>query len=107
SWEIAGLGVGSLFLSQVSVALSNLIGLTTLFGLTAPATHRNAVRGGFRVISEIGINGRFYYPKEDLTATAVITDELNTLPFAIDEVRNNILSFRANPKQIFQIPNKA
>lgn len=107
SWEIAGLGVGSLFLSQVSVALSSLIGLTTLFGLTAPPTHRNAVRGGFRVITEIGINGRFYYPKEDLTATAVITDELQTLPLAIDEVRNNIFSFKAAPKQIFKIPNKA
>lgn len=107
SWEVAGLGIGSYFLSQVSVALSSMIGLTTLFGLTAPATYRNAVRGGFRVISEIGINGKFYYPKEDLTATAVITDELETLPTAIDEVREHIQSFRKNPKQSFKIPNKA
>lgn len=106
SWEIAGLGIGSYFLSQVGLAVSSSIGLTTLFGLTAPATYRNAVRGGFRVITEIGINGRFYYPKEDLTATAVLTDELETLPTAVEEVRNHVHSFRKNPRQSFQIPNK-
>ena len=106
SWEVAGLGIGSYFLSQVGLAVSSAIGLTTLFGLTAPATYRNAVRGGFRVIKEIGINGRFYYPKEDLTATAVLTDELETLPTAVEEVRNHVQSFRKNPKQSFQIPNK-
>lgn len=106
SWEVAGLGIGSYFLSQVSLAVSSNIGLTSLFGLTAPATYRNAVRGGFRVIKEIGINGRFYYPKEDLTATAVITDELETLSTALDEVRNHVFSFRKDPKQSFEIPNK-
>lgn len=107
SWEVAGLGIGSYFLSQVGLAVSSNIGLTSLFGLTAPATYRNAVRGGFRVIREIGIDGKFYYPKEDLTATAVITDELETLPTALDEVRDHVRSFRENPKQSFQIPNKA
>lgn len=106
SWEVAGLGIGSYFLSQVSLAVSSTIGLTSLFGLTAPATYRNAVRGGFRVIREIGVNGKFYYPKEDLTATAVITDDLETLSTALDEVRNHVRSFRQNPKQSFQIPNK-
>ena len=63
------------------LAYADLINLDTLFGLCAPATYRNSIRGGFRVISEIGINGKFYYPKEDLTATSILVDDIKNLPF--------------------------
>ncbi|MEQ7800570.1 hypothetical protein ABDJ41_12255 [Pedobacter sp. ASV1-7] len=106
SWEIAGLGIGSWVLSQITVALSSLIGLQSLFGLTAPATYRNAVRGGFRVVKEIGINGKFYYPKEDLTATVVLNDELDTLPTATQESHDFVMALRKEPKQIVTMPNK-
>ena len=106
SWEIAGLGVGSWVLSQITVALSSLVGLQSLFGLTAPATYRNAVRGGFRVVKEIGINGKFYYPKEDLTATVVLNDELDTLPTATPESHDFVMALRKEPKQIVAMPNK-
>ncbi len=107
SWEIAGLGVGSWVLSQITVALSSLIGLQSLFGLTAPATYRNAVRGGFRVVKEIGINGKFYYPKEDLTATVVLNDELDTLPTATQDSHDFVMALRKQPKQTIAMPNKA
>jgi hypothetical protein len=107
SWEIAGLGVGSWVLSQITVALSSLVGLQSLFGLTAPATYRNAVRGGFRVVKEIGINGKFYYPKEDLTATVVLNDELDTLPTATPESHDFVMALRKEPKQTIAMPNKA
>lgn len=106
SWEIAGLGVGSWVLSQITVALSSLIGLQSLFGLTAPATYRNAVRGGFRVVKEIGINGKFYYPKEDLTATVVLNDELDTLPTATQESHDFVMALRKDPIQTIPMPNK-
>lgn len=106
SWEIAGLGVGSWVLSQITVALSSLIGLQSLFGLTAPATYRNAVRGGFRVVKEIGINGKFYYPKEDLTATVVLNDELDTLPTATQESHDFVMALRKDPIQTIAMPNK-
>ncbi|MFA4868285.1 MAG: hypothetical protein WC623_08815 [Pedobacter sp.] len=106
SWEIAGLGIGSWVLSQITVALSSLIGLQSLFGLTAPATYRNAVRGGFRVVKEIGINGKFYYPKEDLTATVVLNDELDTLPTATQESHDFVMALRKDPKQTVTLPNK-
>ena len=106
SWEIAGLGVGSWILSQISVAVSSLIGLQSLFGLTAPATYRNAVRGGFRVVKEIGLNGKFYYPKEDLLATVVLNDELDTLPTATKESHDFVMALRKDPQQMLSIPNK-
>lgn len=97
SWEVAGLGIGSMQLSIASVALAGLINLETLFALCAPATYRNSVRGGFRVIREIGINGKFYYPKEDLTATAILIDDIEELPLTYDEVKADIMTLRNNP----------
>lgn len=97
SWEIAGLGIGSMQLSIASVAFAGLINLDTLFGLCAPATYRNSIRGGFRVINEIGINGKFYYPKEDLTATAILIDDVKNLPLTYDEVKKEIMNLRENP----------
>lgn len=106
SWEIAGLGIGSMQLSIACVAYAGLIKLNTLFGLCAPATYRNSIRGGFRVISEIGINGKFYYPKEDLTATAILIDDLENLQLTYDDVRQEIMDLRNNTRLVKQIPSK-
>lgn len=106
SWEIAGLGIGSMQLSIASVAFAGLIKLETLFGLCAPATYRNSIRGGFRVINEIGINGKFYYPKEDLTATSILIDDVENLPLTYEEVRNDIMNLRENPISTHQMASK-
>ncbi len=96
SWEIAGLGIGSMHLSTACVAYAGLINLTTLFGLCAPATYRNSIRGGFRVITEIGINGKFYYPKDDLTATSILIDDLKNLPLTHEPERSIAMSMRSD-----------
>ena len=96
SWEIAGLGIGSMQLGTACVAYSDLLGLTTLFGLCAPATYRNTLRGGFRVIKEIGNNGKFYYPKEDMTATALLIDDVKNLPITLEPERSIAMNMRAN-----------
>lgn len=97
SWDIAGLGIGSMHLSTACVAYADLIKLSTLFGLCAPATYRNSIRGGFRVINEIGINGKFYYPKEDLTATSILIDDVKNLPLTHEPERSIAMNMRANP----------
>lgn len=96
SWEIAGLGIGSMHLSTACVAFADMINLSTLFGLCAPATYRNSIRGGFRVITEIGINGKFYYPKEDLTATSILIDDVKNLPLTYEPERSIAMNMRAN-----------
>ena len=96
SWEIAGLGIGSMHLSTACVAFADLLNLSTLFGLCAPATYRNSIRGGFRVINEIGIDGKFYYPKEDLTATSILIDDVKNLPLTQEPERSIAMSMRAN-----------
>lgn len=94
SWEIAGLGVGSIYLGRIFIALAYRLGLKTLYGLCAPATYRNSLRVGFRVLSEIGINGKFYYPKEQLTATSLVIEDLENLPLAVEDERKEIFSLR-------------
>lgn len=99
SWEIAGMGIGSVFLGRISIAISTLLNLDTMFGLCAPATYRNSIRGGFRVINEIGINGKFYYPKENLTATALLIDDTHGLGNTHPDEIPNILQLREKKKQ--------
>lgn len=96
SWEIAGLGIGSIYLGRIFIAMAHRLGLKTLFGLCAPATYRNSLRVGFRVLTEIGINGKFYYPKEQLTATSLIIEDIQNLPLAVEEEKKEIFSLRDN-----------
>ena len=106
SWEIAGLGIGSMQLSTACVALAGLIDLKTLFGLCAPATYRNSIRGGFRVIKEIGINGKFYYPKEDLTATSILIDDLENLSLTHEDVKTEINKLKHHIVYTMKMPIK-
>ncbi|MDQ8004145.1 MAG: hypothetical protein REI64_05040 [Pedobacter sp.] len=94
SFEIAGLGIGSNHLSTACVAYAKFINLTTLFGLAAPATYRNVVRGGFQVVKELGNDGKFYYPKDDMTATVMFNHDIVNLPLTTEPEKTNILDMR-------------
>lgn len=96
SFEIAGLGIGSIHLSTACVAYSQFIGITTLFGLAAPATYRNVLRGGFQVVRELGNDGKFYYPKDDMTATVMFNHDIIGLPLTLEPQRSIILEMREN-----------
>ncbi|WP_256004451.1 hypothetical protein [Pedobacter deserti] len=96
SWEVAGLGIGSIFLGRTCVAITEQLKMKSLFALCAPATYRNCIRTGFRVIDTIGNKGKFYYPKEDLTATALIIDDVITLDNTFPEERGAIMELRNN-----------
>lgn len=100
SREIAGYGVGSIFLTRVGVAMSSQIGLESLFGLCAPYTVKMAESVGYEIEKGIGNNGTFYYPKLDLIATVLILRDLKHLSKADDKNKEAIMSLRQNLKTV-------
>lgn len=98
--EIAGYGIGSIYLGLIGVAITTQIpGLDYLMALCSPATLRNCLKVGFEIIRELGNNGTLYYPKEDLVATPLIIKDINSLPMASGPEREAIFNLRENPKQ--------
>ncbi|MDO3626722.1 hypothetical protein [Mucilaginibacter sp. BT774] len=94
SREIAGYGIGSIFLTRAAVAISTQIGLTSLFALCAQYTVAMAQSVGYHLENSVGNSGTFYYPKMDLLATAMLHEDIETLTTAQDEDRNAILKLR-------------
>lgn len=94
SREIAGYGIGSIFLTRAAVAISAQIGLQSLFALCAPYTVKMAESVGYRIETSIGNAGTFYYPKLDLLATTMILPDVATLALATPEERDAIVKIR-------------
>lgn len=99
SREVAGYGIGSIFLMRAGVAIIEHLGLGSFFAFASQATYQNSLHLGFKVIRNLGINGLFYYPKEDLIATALIIDDPKELKGATEEDRKRIFHLRENPVQ--------
>lgn len=99
SREIAGYGIGSIFLMRAGVSIVNQLRLHSLLAFASQATSHNSLRIGFQVVRSLGINGIFYYPKEDLIATVLIIEDPLQLPYAEENERETIMSFRQNPVQ--------
>jgi len=99
SREVAGLGIGSIYLGRVGVALAMRLKLNTLFALCAPATVKNCMRVGFLVEDRLGDHGGFFYPKEGLVATAVTLHDVATLNQAETDERAKIFDLYNNPIQ--------
>jgi hypothetical protein len=94
SREIAGYGIGSIFLTRAAVAISTQIGLKSLFALCAPYTVKMAQNVGYRIENGIGNDGTFYYPKLDLLATAMINEDIWGLDIADETDRAAIFKLR-------------
>ena len=99
SKEVAGFGIGSIFLGRIGVAITSQIGVDHLLALCSPPTLRQCLRIGFEIIRDLGNNGTFYYPKEGLIATAIIVNDLAGLPLAHEEERDRIFNLREQPVQ--------
>lgn len=69
SIELAGMGLGSEFLIQVSMAAMPLLGAKHLVALTSPVTRRWRKKHGWRLREDLGDEGFFVYPKDSLRAT--------------------------------------
>lgn len=99
SREIAGLGIGSTFLIRTAVCITSQLNLKTLFALCAPYSVGMALNTGFQIATFLGNNGTFYYPKEDLVATATVLPDINTLDIANPSEKTKIFLLRENLKQ--------
>jgi len=100
SREIAGLGIGSFFLTKAGVAICSQLEIGSLFGLAASYTIEMAQKVGFVIETSLGNNGTFYYPKEDFIATALLIKDPLTLLTADPIERENIFQLRNNPNQL-------
>jgi hypothetical protein len=96
SREIAGYGVGSIFLIRAAVAISYQIGIQSLFALCAPYTVKPVAAVGMQLESSIGQKGTFYYPKLDLIATTMLLKDVPELSVALEEEKNAIFKIREN-----------
>ncbi len=99
SREVAGLGIGSIYLGRVGVAVAKRLNLSTLFALCAPATVKNCMRVGFSIEDRLGDSGGFFYPKEGLVATAVTLHDVQELSKADENERERIFDLWKNPIQ--------
>lgn len=96
SREIAGYGVGSIFLTRAAVAISTQIGIKSLFALCAPYTVKMAESVGYQLEDSVGLNGTFYYPKLDLVATTMVLEDVKRLEKADEHEREAIFKIREN-----------
>jgi hypothetical protein len=99
SREVAGMGIGSVFLTRACVTISTQIKLQTLFALCAPYTIKMAENVGYHILETVGNKGTFYYPKLDLLATAMILEDVPVLSRGDKEEVDSIMALRAMPIQ--------
>lgn len=96
SREIAGYGIGSIFLIRTSAAISYQIGIQSLFALCAPYTIPPGTAVGMEIDKSVGNDGTFYYPKLDLIATTMVLKDVPTLIKAYEEDKIAIMKIREN-----------
>ncbi len=97
SLEVAGYGIGSIYLGRSAIAIASQLGISSLVGLCSPVTLSISKRTGFEVLTDLGDNGAFFYPKEGLIATSIIIRDLENLPHANPREREKIFELRKNP----------
>jgi len=96
------LGIGAIFMSKACLALTPKLGLSSLYALFAPTTVKLGLEMGYEILTEVGNNGTFYYPKLDLIATAMKLHDAVSLPKTSEEHRASIFEIRDNKRLIIQ-----
>jgi hypothetical protein len=99
SKEIAGYGIGSIYLIRIGVALSSFLNLKNLMAFCSPVIVRKAQSVGFEIITSLGEEGKFLYPKEGLVATIMEILDINNIPLAEEKEKEFIFNLRQNPVQ--------
>ena len=97
SREVTGMGIGSVILGRVTCALIGMLPIIKTFMLCAPVTVKMCASVGCVMVKELGNNGLFYYPKDDLIATAMVIPDPETIVHAEEQERNLIFNLRNNP----------
>lgn len=96
SREIAGYGIGSIFLIRAAAAISFQIGIQSLFALCAPYTIKPGECVGMELENSVGNEGTFFYPKLDLVATTMVLKDVPILSKAHGEDKTAIFKIREN-----------
>ncbi len=102
SKEVAGMGIGSHILSLVGVAVSYQLGIKSIFVLCAPSTIKVSKSMGTKIVTSLGKNGTFYYPKDNFIATVMKLDDVNDLSTADENIASKIIHLKNNPDCIYQ-----
>jgi hypothetical protein len=97
SRKVAGMGI-SVLLTRAGVAIATQINANTIFGICADFTLPMFKSVGYKVEESLGDHGKFYYPKEDFNANALIMDAVS-LKGASEYDKNLIFALRENTKQ--------
>lgn len=100
SKEVAGMGIGSLILCRVAVALMSQLPIDRVHVLCAPITTRMGKRVGAVIDTSLGNEGIFYYPKDDFIATAMIIKDVDVLSNAEARERDLMFELRKNFNQL-------
>ncbi len=99
SMEVAGLGIGSIFMARVGVVVAMQLPIDSIFFLCAPVTVRIGKRIGGIVETSLGDKGTFFYPKDDFVATSMIIKDIHNLSEAEEKERSRIFDLYNNPIQ--------
>ena len=97
SKKASGFGLATVFIMRAAVALSTKLEIGTLLAFCAQHTIDICKVKGFEVELSIGNKGTYYYPKEDLIATAMIIKDISTLNLANEFERKIIFELREKP----------
>ena len=106
SLEVAGFGIGAVYLIRASVAIIGQLKLKSMFALCSPYTARIARSYGFLKDRRVGNSGTFYYPKIDLLATVTLLADSESLEFADEYERKRIFNLRENNNQTIKENNR-
>ena len=99
SIEVAGFGIGSIFMARVGVAVALQLNVEKIFFLCAPVTVRIGKRIGGIIETSLGNKGTFFYPKDDFVATAMIINDCKMLTGADPNEKQRIFELYNQPVQ--------
>ena len=99
SVEVAGMGVGSIYLIRAGLSIAAELGIKQMFALCSPYTYKMAASFGFFPLREIGNNGKFPYPTERLVATVTFQENTTEMNGSHQSERDMILDLRDQPIQ--------
>jgi len=101
--KMAGNNFGKIMMragvAKIAIFLAEKYNLKSVFTLCAPWTLKMVLNMGFQVEKSIGNKGQYPYPSPDLVATVCSLRDVETLKYALDNERDDILSLRKTPKQ--------
>ncbi len=99
--SVAGYGI-SVLLTMAGISITNQVNCNTLMGICGDYTLQMFKNVGFVVDNTLGINGEFYYPKEDFIARVLGILNSKTLETAIPEYKERMVDLRNRPVQQFE-----